>query len=187
MQKPILFQEKYRELLCWDLVKQAWIKQAFNKQPFIATKIPWSPWPWIAPASNSRTQKQKCYHWPTMRNALPPPYSEEFWNWVYYLSLQAWLDQQIQGMTPWNPHIRESLSPSLQTPWNQFPAKTEFLCWISSYPLCPKLLYIPFLILHLFSLKTEEFQRKGEIVTEQDPMRPSQDRPFLCPPPTSCS
>ena len=71
------------------------------------------------------------------------------------------------------------LNLSLQTPWNQSPAKTEFVCSISSYPFCPKLLYIPFLILYLLSLKTEEFQRKGETVTEQDPMRPSHDRPFL--------
>lgn len=69
MQRPVLFQEKYRELLCWDLVKQARIKQVFNKQPFIATEILWSPVLWMALVSDSGIRKET--------KMLPLTYSAE--------------------------------------------------------------------------------------------------------------
>ena len=49
--------------------------------------------------------------------------------------------------------------------------KTEFMINLSIQN------HIPFLVLHPFPLKIEEYQGKWRVITKQDPVGPSQERP----------
>ena len=64
-----------------------------------------------------------------------------------------------QWMVPPSIHVKPS------TP------KTEFMINLSVQNL------IPFLVLHPFPLKIEEYQGKWRVITKQDPVGPSQERP----------